>query len=363
MNPLECCAKHVNNDYVKQRNIINTNMMTTPPGPFDPEDVEVPWFLPPSGADNDDPYPPLPRAASGSLVDAASWRAAEAALAGELSDLSFDLGRLTERVSAAGAGAVRRLALAEASSFSWWLGDHVTSDRLALWLSYRIGAADDAGSGLIRTAWAARRLGSAGQGTDIATVVERSFGDEGRANPGLIADVAAEMAGLAGTSLITQGAALFHLWRSLDERPEHLRGLEAAVLGARLAMARGRALPFLPLTLTGFAALTSSGPAEVRLSGWTTGAHRATLSALLMLERIAEWRARARAETADLSGRIPARLIDALAAHPTLAAQQAETETSASRAAVQRNFDILTQRRLAREITGQGRFRVWAATT
>jgi hypothetical protein len=283
-------------------------------------------------------------------------------MAGDLADLSFDLGRLTERVAAAGAGAFRRLALAEASSFSWWLGDRVTSDRLALWLSYRIGAADDAGSGLIRTAWAARRLGAAGQGTDLATVLDRSLGDEGRANPGLIADVAAEMAGLAGTSLITQGAAVFHLWRSLEERPEHLRGLEAAVLGARLSMARGRALPFLPLSLTGFGALTASGSAEARLSGWVTGAHRATLSALLMLERIAAWRARATAETADLSGRIPARLIDALAAHPTLAAQQAETETNASRAAVQRNLDILTQRGLIRELTGQGRFRVWAAT-
>ena len=52
-------------------------------------------------------------------------------------------------------------------------------------------------------------------------------------------------------------------------------------------MARGRALPFLPLSLTGFGGLTASGPAEARLSGWVTGAHRATLSALLMLERIA----------------------------------------------------------------------------
>ena len=68
--------------------------------------------------------------------------------------------------------------------------------------------------------------------------------------------------------------ALFHLWRSLDERPEHLRGLEAAVLGAA----------------------------------------------------------------------------------------QEKAETGASRAAVQRNLDVLTARGLAREVTGQGRFRVWAAT-
>lgn len=168
--------------------------------------------------------------------------------------------------------------------------------------------------------------------------------------------MATELAGLAGTSLSAQGAALFHLWRSLEERLDHLRGLEAAVLGARFSMARGSALPFLPLSLTGFGGLTASGPTEARLSGWVMCAHRATLPALLMLERIAAWRARATAETADLSGRIPARPIDALAA------QQAETETNASRDAVQRNLDTLTQRGLIRELTGQGRFRVWAAT-
>ena len=44
------------------------------------------------------------------------------------------------------------------------------------------------------------------------------------AHKALIADVAVELEPLAGTSAVTQGAALFHLWRSLDERPDHLRG-------------------------------------------------------------------------------------------------------------------------------------------
>ncbi len=167
------------------------------------------------------------------------------------------------------------------------------------------------------------------------------------------------MAALAGASAMTQGAALCHLWRALDERPDHLRGLEAAVLGARLAAGQG-ALPFLPLTLVGFSALTASGSPEARLAGWITGAQRAVLSALLALDRLAQWRARAMAETADLQGRTPARLIAALAAQPMLAAPQAEAETGASRAAVQRNHDVLVDRGLIREVTGQGRFRVWA---
>jgi hypothetical protein len=57
-----------------------------------------------------------------------------------------------------GGGALQRLALEEAAAISWWTGDRVGSDRLALWSSFRIGAAEEDGGGLIRTAWAARRL-------------------------------------------------------------------------------------------------------------------------------------------------------------------------------------------------------------
>lgn len=306
--------------------------------------------------------PPGPelRSVRRSLVDAAGWRAAEAALAGDLAGLSFDLGRLAERARLVGAGAVRRLALEEAAALSWWTGDRVGSDRLALWASYRIGATEEGGEGVIRTAWAARRLGAAAaMGGGLAPVLIAALGEEGRADPGLIADVAAEVELLSGSSAVTRGAALFHLWRSLDERPDHLRGLEAAVVGARLAGQGG--LPFLPLALTGFGALTASGHPEARLSGWITGAHRAVLAALMALDRLGQWRARAEAATGDLSGRTPSRLIAALAVHPMLAAPQAEVETGASRAAVQRNLDVLASRGLVREVTGQGRFRVWAA--
>jgi Fic family protein len=136
--------------------------------------------------------------------------------------------------------------------------------------------------------------------------------------------------------------------------------VEAAVLGSRLAAGQGT-LPFLPLALTGFSALTASGGPEARLAGWISGAHRAVLSALMTLDRLASWRARAEADTADLQGRTPALLIASMAAHPMLAAPQAEAETGASRAAVQRNLDVLQARGLIREVTGQGRFRVWAA--
>lgn len=360
--PLEWCAKSAQDALVKPPDLYQLDDDTCLPGPFDPDEDDEPWFLP--AEDDEAPHGtlhlPAPGEGRASLVDAAGWRAAEASLAADLAELAFDLGRLTERAAVVGTGAVQRLALQEAASLSWWSGDRVGADRLALWTSYRIGAAEEDGGGLIRTAWAARRLmAPAGTGRGLAGILAAALGEESRADPGLVADAAAELEPLAGCSALMRGAALFHLWRSLDERPDHLRGLEAAVLGARVA-GQG-ALPFLPLALTGFWALTASGSPQARLAGWVLGAHRAVLAALMVLDRLAQWRLRAEAETADLSGRTPARLIAVLAALPMLAAQQAEADTGASRAAVQRNLDLLHRRGLIREVTGQGRFRVWAA--
>lgn len=326
-------------------------------GPFDPEEraEEDLWFLPAEDGD----VPPALAWTGGQDAAAPAWRAAEAALAADLAELGFEAGRLAERLRLAGPGAVRRLALAEAAAFSWWTGDRVTADRLALWLSYRIGAVGEGGDGLIRTAWAARRLMAPRRpGGDLAVALTDALGDEGF-DPRLAGEAATALQGVELLSPATRGCAAFHLWRSLADRPAHLGGLEAAVLGARLS-APGK-LPFLPLSLTGFAGLTTTGAADRRLAGWISGAHRATLSALMILDRLAAWRARAETATADLQGRTPARLIAALAAHPALAAAQAEAETGASRAAVQRNLDRLFARGLVREITGQGRFRVWAA--
>jgi hypothetical protein len=362
-----CCAKSVYNApmKLKRQTFIEESDRVSPYDP-DAEPADL-WFLPDAEEEEGHLLPGGLQAVPRALIDAPTWRAAEGALAADLADLAFDVGRLAERVSMVGPGAVQRLAQAEAASLSWWTGDRISTDRLALWLSYRIGAAEEDGGGLIRTAWAARRLTAKGQGADLAALLAGSLGEEGRHDDALITDAVVALEALADLSPITRGCALNQLWRSLDERPDHLRGLEAAVLGARLAagQAGGRggsgSLPFLPLTLTGFTALTATGAPDRRLSGWIAGAHRAVLSALMTLERVATWQARAEAETTDLSGRTPARLIAALAAHPMLAAPQAEAETGASRAAVQRNLDVLVARGLVREVTGQGRFRVWAA--
>lgn len=324
-------------------------------GPYDaaPEPTEDLWFLP---AEEDEPPAFQPEAASArqvGLIDPAQWQAAADALSGALADLAFDLGRLEERMRGAGQGAVLRLAQAEAASLSWWAGDRISAERLALWQAWRIGATGPDAQGLVRAAWAARMLaqpkpaGRAGQGFPAEAI------------EALLQQIRQEHPGLQHLPVLVQGAALFSLWRSLDERPDHLREIEAATVAARMAMRSGQSLPFLPVSLAGFAALSATGAPAQRLAAWISGCHQAVLSALMLLARLADWRARAEGALADLSGRTPPLLIESLLAHPLLAAPEAEAATGASRAAVQRNLDVFADRGLIREVTGQGRFRIW----
>ena len=370
------------------------------------------WFL---TAEDDEVGPaPFGRRLERLLFDPVEWRDAEGALAAHLAALAYDAGRLTERLEAQ-AGGVERLALQEAASLSWWSGDRIGAERLGLWLALRLGATGEDAPGVARAAWAARRLaalriragdwpavirghlglsgdpGQAGDpsragnpggvgGSSVAgqdqrdgeAALDHLTAAEGRAEAAAdhLADTAEGLEPMAGLSPITHGCLGFHLWRTPDPAvPDAVpvdpraREVEAAVLGARLAAGfrAGQGLLYLPLSLTGFTALTTSGPAERRLSAWIPGAHQATLSALLLLKRLADWHAAAGEATADLSGRTPARLVDCLARWPLVSAPLAEAETGASRAAVQCNLDLLVARGLAREVTGQGRYRVWAA--
>lgn len=331
------------------------------------------WFLPEDHetAAEDWPLAMQSRADRTPLFDPVEWRAAEAALAGDLAALAHDTGRLAERLSHM-PGAAGRLALQEAASLSWWVGDRIAADRLALWLILREGAGAEDAPGLARAAWVARRLSplaATGQSAEALAALFGLNGDEERLGEATLDELvgAAEVfRAMAGVSAATLGCVAFHLWGLAADEPAdtisrtpRARDMAAALLGARLAAGSG--LGFLPLTLAGYGALSASGSAERRLTAWYSGAHQAVLAALMSLERLRIWRDKAAEATADLSGRTPALLIRCLADWPTVTATLAEEVTGASRAAVQRNLDRLFDRGLIREITGQGRFRVWAA--
>jgi Fic family protein len=88
----------------------------------------------------------------------------------------------------------------------------------------------------------------------------------------------------------------------------------------------------------------------------------ACLTAMRQLDDIEAWAARAEAEMTLLSGRTPPALRSVLTEWPLVSAPMAEALTGASRAAVQRNLAWMQERGLIREVTGQGRFRMWKAT-
>ncbi len=354
-------------------------------GPFDPApeaEAEL-WFLPTLDADHE-PIEPLglkqPKAR---LFDPALWAVAQAEVSSELAALTLLFGALDERLRSAPAarrdGWRQRLALLEVADLSWWTGERLAMDQLALWIGQRIGATGETAQALIRAGWAVRRLAS-GAGPDaggwepgISVFLGR--GDGARV-PEAIADLAGLLEAARGLHPVTQSAMLFHGWRILGseaapqgfEEPQIVRqgattDVEAAVMAARhgATAGRGGAL-FLPSALTGSGALRASGTETERLHGWVRGATQATHAALLHLDRLDDWEARATEATADLSGRTPALLIAALSAWPALSAPQAEEITGASRAATQRNLDLFHGRGLVREVTGQGRFRLWAAS-
>lgn len=330
--------------------------LLTPPSPYDPEPgaEEELWFLP--AEEPETTAPPLPRADRRSLLRPAEWRTAEAALAPDLARAAQRFGALDERLRRAGEGRRSRLALVEAAEFSWWAGDRVTPDRLALWLALRLDGVQDDSLALARAGWAVRRLTS-GPGPEAglaAFLARQELGQD------WLADWVEIEEASVGMHPISRAAFGFHAWGLLTD-PGASSRMEAAVVAARLGAMEGRGALFLPLATGGSMALRPGGSAEERLARWYAGAEHATFAALRLLDRLDDWQARAAEATAGLSGRTPPLLIAALAHWPLLSAPVAEAETKASRAAVQRNLDRLTELGLIREVTGQGRFRLWSA--
>ena len=282
--------------------------IASPPSLYDAAEEAEPWFLPPD--DPVDDLPPLPRSERGRIFDPADWFAAQGALSGDLAAAVLVQGRLAERMAGAGEGARLRLALEEVAELGWWTGARFGMERLALYVALRVGAGED-GLALGQAAWAVRRLtagaepGAGGWRAGLAAFL----GFEGEA----VESLAEVMAGTEALHPLTRAALLLHGWGLAGEN-RAARDLEAAVLAA-----------------------------------------------LMLLDRVALWQRKADTALADLSGKTPRALVEVFARWPMVSAPMAEEHTQASRAAVQRNLDLMTQRGVIREITGQGRYRVWTA--
>ena len=116
------------------------------------------WFLPGPIEDEPDDLPPGPRAEPRETAILDDWRNAEADNAARLARVAGWLGGLDERLRRGPEGWRHRLALIEAADLSWFAGDRIGPDRLALWIALRLSGVQDDAAALARVGWAVRRL-------------------------------------------------------------------------------------------------------------------------------------------------------------------------------------------------------------
>lgn len=318
------------------------------------------WFLPAPIEDVPDELPPGPRAEPRETAVLDDWRKAEAGQAARLARVAGRLGALDERLKRGPEGWRHRLALIEAADLSWFAGDRIGPDRLALWLSLRLSGVQDSTTALARVGWAVRRLtGGPGPEIDLSAFLDRR-------DPEALGDEAEPFADRAGgwLDLMAQGADLhpitracmgFHLWSlaGLGDR------MEAAVTAARIGASEGKGAVFAPMAMGGAGGLRAGGLPTGRLARWLDGMEVACRTAMRTLDDVEAWAAGAEAEMTKLSGRTPPALRAVLTEWPLVSAPMAEALTGASRAAVQRNLAWCEGKGLIREVTGQGRYRMW----
>jgi len=348
------------------------------------------WFLPGQLEDEPDYLPPGPvhEAKESDVVDA--WRAAEAGQAAQLARVAARLGILDERLRRGPAGWRQRLALIEAADLSWLTQDRIGLDRLSLYVALRVSTVTDDAQALYRIGWTVRRLTGgpaplarrSGVG-DLETFLDRRDRtgqgerfEEDKA-PFRVLEMAergafeqraagwlAMMDQAEDLHPVTRACMGFHLWHVAELSPVD-DPLEAAVTAARVAiadLAPSGSAPgaiFAPIAMGGGGGFRAIGDPPARLARWLNAMESAAFAALRKLEEIEAWAAAAERTMAPLSGKTPPMLRDLFTSWPLVSVQLARKLTGAHRATVQRNIDWLEERGLIREVTGQGRYRMW----
>lgn len=229
----------------------------------------------------------------------------------------------------------------------------------------RLSGAQDNPKALARVGWAVRRLtGGPEPMADLAAFLDRRDPEDIDDSAERLKDRAGAwldvMAAAADLHPITRACMGFHLW-SLAGLGQHGDQIEAAVTASRIAASDGRGAIFAPLAMGGAGGLRSGGTPAERLARWLSGMENAILTATRHMDDIETWLARTEATMAPLTGKTPQVLLSVLTEWPLVSAPMTEAMTGVSRAAVQRNLAWMEERGLIREVTGQGRFRMWRA--
>ena len=333
------------------------------------------WFLPGPPEDSAATDPPWEVAPQKPVFAPRDWLRAEAAQGRGLARAAAAFARLDALMSAdhratghrGSAGFAKRLALAEVSALLWTQGDWLPVEKITLYGLLRESSLKDA-RGLSLADWAQRRLLGAGMPDDLAAFLGRwradfdGLEDLGR-HPvgiefdGLESDWHAAQRGLADAHPITQAAGLFAAWRAFG-LSEPGAAVEAGVAAMKIGAVEGRVLRFLPVASGG--PMGQGGVVVDRLARWYAAVENACLQAEMQHRQLNTWAKRAGQATAGSSGKTPALLIEALQAVPALSASMVARACSCDKATARRNLNRFAKLGLIREITGQGRYKVWA---
>lgn len=335
------------------------------------------WFLPGTPEDAGPTDPPWTIADRRPVFEVQDWLRAERGLGLELARAVASFAALDERLRRANTGLRHRLALREVSDLSWAAGIHLPVERLALYEVLRVSSVREDVRDLQSTSWALRRLlarhgpldwpetgvaGFLGRSTVKVEILESpARRPTGEVLHGLVEDWQLVLEAARDLHPISRAAVGFFAWRAYElSGPGEI--LEGAVAASKLGAQEGRGgLPFLPVA-DGQAGLyrLSDAPSD-KLRKWFAAVEQACLRALLELDRLEDWQARAGEVVSDLSGKTPPKLIAALSDTPVMSAEMAAKLTGVSKASGLRNLAEFARRGLVREITGQGRFRFWTA--
>ncbi|WP_461404244.1 helix-turn-helix domain-containing protein [Falsiruegeria mediterranea] len=357
-----------------------SNLLQSPYDPDeDPSDEDL-WFLPgPPDEDDasDTPWPIAPRSMS---LDPTVWLEAERAQYRALLATAQAVERYAERLRHFPQQVKERFALATVSavlrSEGVWLGP----ERIALYQALRIATGDTARD-LSRASWAMRRLMArpvqGGGPTDGAHhFLGRTHQTDAQDLPGegrptgfeleaIGQDWSDTVASLHAAHPLTRAAYAFAQWRAHDITPwdELLEPTIAAVILGREGL--GDVATFLPLAdshrFDRHGLTDNAGGAQARLEVFFTAIRQGALNANMELERLADWRARAERVTSHLSGRTPGALIETMMKYPIASVELVSEDTGCSRPSARRNLNIFADLDLVREVTGQDRYRFWAA--
>jgi hypothetical protein len=221
----------------------------------------------------------------------------------------------------------------------WAQGEPVDPWALALDAARRRGRAGDEAPAIARAQALARRL-AAGRSPQDGWPAD--LRDPAPGAPGLVRAAALEQAlRMGGASAAETAVAAMRLAARAVSGGGTGDGARFAPLPAR----RRPGGPDLAARLRAFLADLADGAADARAA----------------LADLAAWRARADAAAAAMKGPTPARLVALLAARPALGGPEAAQALDLSESAAGRALDRLAEAGVARELTGQGRFRAWGA--